>query len=41
MQKKSKKLKKMKKNAKKFAHIKKMLYLCTRFREDTRNDTKK
>lgn len=31
----------MKKNAKKFAHIKKMLYLCTRFREDTRNDTKK
>lgn len=31
----------MKKNAKKFAYIKKKLYLCTRFRKDTRNDTKK
>ena len=31
----------MKKNAKKFAHIKKMLYLCTRFLEDTRNENKK
>ena len=26
-----KKIKKIQKNAKKFAHIKKMLYLCTRF----------